>query len=165
MRRASALCFIVLMVFLGAIVLRQSRSMTTPEGDAGRQTGEAGDLPAKIQDRAPGAVSVELHPAAPAAAAVKASAAILPPVASPLAEIPGREPQFSQTARAGLWSYNGSILQLEREGEFSASIMGRTAKARPGRAAICCLKELGKAQPSPDRPLPLLKLARRSPTR
>jgi len=126
MRRASALCFTVLMVFMvfiGAIVLRENLSMTTPEGDVDRQTAEAGDLPAKIQDRAPGAVSVELHLAAPTAL-----------VASPLAEIPSSEPQFSQTARASLWSYNGSILQLERAGRIQRFHYGEHRQGSAGKS-------------------------------
>ena len=123
MRRASALCFTVLMVFIGAIVLRENLSMTTPEGDVDRQTAEAGDLPAKIQDRAPGAVSVELHLAAPTAL-----------VASPLAEIPSSEPQFSQTARASLWSYNGSILQLERAGRIQRFHYGEHRQGSAGKS-------------------------------
>jgi hypothetical protein len=118
MRRASALGFIVLIVFISAIVLRKYYSMTPPEGDADRQIAEIGDLPAKIQDRAPGALSDELRPAAPTAPAVKASPAKLPSAPSPVEEIPDSEPQFSLTAGGNLWSCNGSILQLERAGRI-----------------------------------------------
>ena len=111
MRRVRPLYLTIFIVSIGAVAFVADFLMTTLEGDGHAQTVEVADLPAKVQDRAPGAESLEVRSVTQPPQAVRAPSAALPAI-----ETANTEPQPSPNPGRSLWSYKGSVLQLERAG-------------------------------------------------
>jgi len=127
MRRARALYLIIFIVSIGALAFLAHFAMTTLEDEGAAQSVEVADLPAKIEDRAPRPVSLELSSVTPAVPPAKASSVALPAIRTAKAG-----PQSAQNAANNLWSYNGSVLQLESAGHIRRFYY---AGNRPGPAA------------------------------